>query len=273
MKRIFFLLSLILFSCNQNKRSSNQNAITVESHSGIGDTVLSPAEAFAQSIQNAHNKEDWDKENVVSFKINLKMGGAERLNAHIFSSTNSSKIRIDKKDGSSLYYDGSRVYQSPADAPIESARFDMFTWQYFFAFPFKLRDEGTNWELLEDDTINGITFNRARLTFDNNIGDAPDDWYVVYKEPKSEMLYAAAYIVTLNEEKEKAEEKPHAIVYHNYELFNGIPFATRWTFHNWSLNNGIEDQIGEAIISDIQFITPKKKLFEIPDDAKKIELN
>ncbi len=273
MKKLLLLFSVLLLSCNQNKETSNRNSIHVEPDSAIDIREISPSEAFAESIQKAHNKEDWDKENVVSFKINLKMGGVERLNAHIFSSTNSSRIRIDKNDGSSLYYDGSQVYQSPADAPTESTRFDMFTWQYFFALPFKLRDEGTNWELLEEETVKGLTFNKARLTFDNNIGDAPDDWYVIYQEPKSKMLYAAAYIVTLNNEKEKAEEEPHAIIYHNYRLFNGIPLATRWTFHNWSRENGFGDQIGEAEISDIQFNTPKKGLFEVPENAKKIELN
>jgi hypothetical protein len=272
MKRLLILLSILILSCHQNKETSNQNPIPVEPESGIGDGAVSPAEAFAESIQKAHNKEYWDNEKVVSFRINLKMGGKERLDARIFTSTNSTRIRVDKNNGSSLYYDGSNVYQSPAAASTDGSRFDMFTWQYFFAFPFKLRDEGTNWELLEEETVNGLAFHRARLTFDANIGDAPDDWYVVYKEPKTEMLYAAAYIVTLNEEKQKAEEEPHAIVYSNYQLFNGIPLATRWTFHNWSRENGIEDQIGAAIISDIQFITPKKTLFEVPGDARKIEL-
>jgi hypothetical protein len=270
MKRFVILLSVLILSCNQNKKT--QNALPVEPDSGIGDGAVSPAVAFAENIQETHSKESWDSEKVVSFRIHLKMGGEERLNAQIYTTTNSTRVRVDKNDGTSLIYDGSQVYQSPASAAPEGARFDMFTWQYFFAFPFKLRDEGTNWELLEAETSSGIAFNRAKLTFDNNIGDAPDDWYVVYQEPRSGMLYAAAYIVTLNKEKQVAEEEPHAIVYHNYQLFNGIPLATRWTFHNWSPEKGIEDQIGEAEISDIKFVTPGKDIFQAPDDAQIIEL-
>lgn len=86
------------------------------------------------------------------------------------------------------------------------------------------------------------------------------------------MLYAAAYIDTLNKEKQVAEEEPHAIVYHNYQLLNGIPLATRWTFHNWSPENGIEEQIGEAEKSDIEFIKPGKDIFQASDDAQIIEL-
>lgn len=273
MRHLILLLSLFLFSCNQNPNNSHANTAGAEDEAGGGEVIVSEAEAFAQAIEEAHNKEDWDKEDVVSFRIKLLMGGKERLNARIYTHTNSSKVRVDKSDGTSLIFDGSRVYQSPATAPAYNARFDMFTWQYFFAFPFKLRDEGTNWELLDEEAINGIPFPKGRLTFDAATGDAPDDWYVVYQEPKSEMLFAAAYIVTLNEKKEIAEEEPHAIVYHNYRLYKGIPLATRWTFHNWSRENGIEDQIGEAEISDIQFLTPKQGLFEAPDNAREIGLN
>lgn len=273
MKYLFLFLSLSLLSCNQTSRNTQENQDHKTSRDSVGDNSLTEAEAFARVIEKAHNKEDWVKKEVISFDIRLLMGGEERLNARIQTRTNSSRIRLDKEDGSSLVFDGSGVYQSPASAAGNGARFDMFTWQYFFAFPFKLRDEGTNWDLPEKEMINGIPFERAKLSFDASTGDAPDDWYIVYREPKSGMLYAAAYIVTLNEKKEIAEEEPHAIVYHNYKLYNNIPLATRWTFHNWSSDRGIGDQIGEAEIDNIQFIPYKEERFKAPADSRKIELN
>lgn len=36
----------------------------------------------------------------------------------------------------------------------------------------------------------------AKLTFEKGIGDAPDDWYVVYTDPENNTMQAAAYIVT-----------------------------------------------------------------------------
>ncbi|MCM4159760.1 hypothetical protein FHG64_15550 [Antarcticibacterium flavum] len=268
MKYFLMFLCLLLISCNQ---SSKENPGT--SNLNSYELSLTEAKAFVHSIEEAHNKEDWDKEEIVSFDIQLLMGGEERLKARIYTFTNSSKIRVDKKDGSSLIFDGKRVFQSPAAAPVNGARFDMFTWQYFFAFPFKLSDKGTNWELKEKETMKDISFPKAKLTFDATTGDAPDDWYILYKEPKSNLLYAAAYIVTLNTKKEIAEEEPHAIVYHDYELFKNIPIATRWTFHHWNDTEGIGEQIGEAKIENIEFPTLKRNFFEAPDDSREIELN
>lgn len=212
------------------------------------------------------------QQNAVSFDIVLTMGGSERLNATIISLTNSNGIKLVKKDKTSLVYDGENVFLSPSGSNDERARFDVFTWNYFFNLPFKLTDPGTNWKMLKPTVIKGETFNRGKLSFDNEIGDSPDDWYIIYQEPKSELLYAAAYIVTLGKEVEKAEEDPHAIVYHNYELIDGIPIATKWTFHNWSEENGIEEQIGEAKISKIKFVDRDESFFKEPNNAKRIDL-
>ena len=52
------------------------------------------------------------------------------------------------------------------------------------------------------------------MTFDRGIGDAPDDWYVVYKDNNSDLLAALVYIVTGGGTSvEVAEEDPHTITY------------------------------------------------------------
>lgn len=268
MKKLILLLFLAsILSCNNNKNTS-QDTSTVSQDKDTEEEV-SPAVAYAQEIEQAHNKDEWEQQNAVSFDITLKMGGNEILNGKLTSRTNSGGIRLDRKDNS-LIYDGEQVYISPEDASDERARFHMFTWQYFFSLPFKLTDPGTNWELLEPEAIKGEIFNRGKLSFDTEVGDSPDDWYIVYQGPNSKLLYAAAYIVTLGKEVDEAEKEPHAIVYHDYQLYKGIPIATRWTFHNWSEENGIEDQIGEAVISNIEFRNVNDSIFQKSEDSKEV---
>jgi len=193
------------------------------------------------------------------------------LTAKITSFTNSSRVRVDKKDGSKLIYNGKDVFLSPTNANDKGARFDMFTWNYFFSVPFKLTDPGTNWELLDSLQIDSTSYAAGKLTFGEKIGDAPDDWYVVYQQPETGLLHAAAYIVTLGKTKEKAEENPHVIVYHGYKKVDGIHIATKWTFHNWDKETGIGEQLGEATISNIKFFDAKDDLFAQPKDSKLIE--
>lgn len=269
MKKVIFFLALSTFlACNDNKTKTDNSTENIES---TDSASLSPAENFAQSIEEAHNKSEFQSKEAVSFDIVLTMGGNERLNATITSLTNSKGIRIDKKDGSSIVFNGEDVFYTSEDIAEESAKFDIFSWHYFFGLPFKLTDPGTNWELFESEMVKGEKFNKGKLSFDKGIGDSPDDWYIIYQEPDSGLLYGAAYIVTFNKEREQAEEDPHAIVYHDYKLIEGIPIATKWAFHNWSKEKGFEDQIGEAVISNIRFIDPETDLFRQSENAQMVQ--
>ena len=261
------ILSLISCKNETQNEKDKEEVIMTEPDGGIGDGAVSPAVAFAQGIEKAHNKQDWNDKRAVSFDIQLSFGGQERLNGKVTSLTNSSKIRIDKKGGAQLIYDGNEVYLCPADAEAEGARFDMFTWQYFFAIPFKLTDPGTKWEAMETVQLNGNPYDVGKLSFANNVGDAPDDWYVVYQERKSGLLHAAAYIVTFGTAQDKAEENPHAIVYSEYKVVEGIPVATKWSFHNWSRTTGFGDKIGEASITNVVFFNAEDSLFNEPKNS------
>ncbi len=263
----FAILAFIGCKDETKNDSKKEEVIMTEPNGGIGNGAVSPAVAFAQGIESAHNKADWNNKRAVSFDISLSFGGQERLNGKVTSLTNSSKVRIDKKNGTQLIYDGKEVYLCPSNADAKGARFDMFTWQYFFSIPFKLTDPGTKWESMESVQLNGNPYDVGKLSFENNIGDAPDDWYVVYQERQSGLLHAAAYIVTFGTEQEKAEQNPHAIVYSDYKVIEGIPVATKWSFHNWGKTTGFGDKIGEATISNVVFFEAEDSLFKEPKNS------
>lgn len=256
MKKLLLLLIITsLTSCKQNNRQESEN----------GEDAAS---TFVKSIEAMHNKSSWDDKDAVAFDIELSFNGEQRLDARITSLTNSSQVRVEKKDGTILFYNGEQMFLHPNDAEANSARFDVFAWQYFFALPYKVSDPGTKLEVLEQKRMMGNILKRARLTFDENTGDSPDDWYLLYQESDTGLLHAAAYIVTLGKNIEEAEKNPHAIIYRDYVVESGIPVSTRWTFHNWSEEDGFGEQIGEAVISNISFPNADDALFEEPANSR-----
>lgn len=229
-------------------------------------------EAIVQRIETAHQKDLFLQKHSVSYDLNLTFGGQERLNARVTMRTNSSQIRIDRSDGISLVYDGEKVYQTPDTATYPGARFDIFTWPYFFAIPYKLSDPGTRWLKSEFSSLNDQPYEVFRLEFDQNIGDAPDDWYVVYANPESHLLEVAAYIVTFGQSQDKAEEDPHAIKYENFKMIDGVSIARKWTFWGWDGQKGLTEKLGEATINNLNFFHPDPTIYQKPQNAKVVEM-
>lgn len=270
MKKITLLFNCILLTllgCSGETNSTDKEN-TADERSLPEMTQL----PMIKSMEKAMNVDAFKSHEAVQFDIKLFFGGNLRLEGTITSTTNSDRVRLDKKDGTTLVYDGKKVYQSPADVNYPGARFDMFTWQYFFMAPFKFSDPGTNWEDLEDKNYNGKAQNTAKLTFDKGTGDAPDDWYIAFQDKQTRLLSALAYIVTFNKSQEEAEEEPHAITYHNYKKVDGIPFANEWQFWIWTEEAGFGEKLGKANISNVKFIEPSNDFFELEGTRKEITL-
>lgn len=268
-KLILLFLVLSIFSC---KNTNSEEKISVEPNNGIGDGATPPQPlSFSENIEEAHNKAAFRMNEAVSFDIDLQFGGKQRLKGKVSMTTNSSRVRVDKADGSSIIYDGEHIAMTPESASAEGARFDIFTWQYFFALPFKLTDPGTVWEEGAMKTLDSVQYQTAKLSFKINVGDSPDDWYVIYQDPETKFLKAAAYIVTFNVEKKEAEQNPHAIVYSDFEAVDQVSVARTWSFHNWNESEGFGEKLGEAKISNLQFFTPEADHFKIPKNSKKVE--
>lgn len=260
------LLLIVLVSCKENTKD---NPIPVEPDNGIGNGATPPPVfSFSENIEEAHNKPAFMNQKAVSFDIALSFGGQTRLEGTVSMTTNSTGVRLDKEDGSSAVYDGEQVYLSPVSALPNGIRFDIFTWQYFFALPFKLTDPGTIWDETDKRKLDSLEYETSKLSFMEDIGDSPDDWYVIYKDPETNRLKAAAYIVTYSKDQSEAEEDPHAIVYSDYEVIDNVPFSRKWTFHGWHPEKGLGDKLGEAKISNIKFFDPSDDFFNKPKDSK-----
>lgn len=265
---IFFGLLLMSFSACSNAGDPSSDMAEAASQEEMLPSVM--ALPIVEELEAAHKVKAFKGKQAISFDIELYFRGKKRLGGTIISTTNSDGVRVEKEDGTVLGYDGEQVWLSPAATETGGARFDIFTWQYFFMAPFKFSDPGTNWEALDDMMMDGEAHTTAKLTFDNDTGDAPEDWYIAYKNKRTNLLDAMAYIVTFSKPQEKAEEEPHAISYHNYKEVDGIPIATEWKFWLWTQEKGLFDQLGEAKISNVKFVKVNESTFAAPEDSKEV---
>lgn len=238
------ILSLLLFSCSQKSKTYT----------------------FAQQVEQAHNKKVYQEKKATQFDLLLFFGGKERLNGKLTLTNDSKQGRIQLTSGEEIIFNEDKVYASP-EIDKNKVRFDAFTWAYFFQFPFKLSDPGTTWENL----VTKSHYDTQKLSFKSGTGDAPDDWYIVYADPKTKLIDHASYIVTAYASVKEAEKDPHAIKYSDYIELDGVKIAQNWGFFNWSLEKDLEEKIGEASLKNIKFISLKEDFFSIPDGYQEVK--
>lgn len=203
----------------------------------------------------------------IAYDLDLHFGGSQRFDGRITQSVAMDRIDIDRAaDGMQLRYDGDGVAMigdTAAGEPWPGARFDVFTWPYFFAAPFKLADPGTQWgEVADYPWSEGAPATAAKLTFAAGTGDAPDDYYVVVPGDDG-LVEGMAYVVTFGKGTGAADEAdPHAIVYSDYREVDGVPIAHRWEFHNWNAEDGLgAEVIGYADLADVAWVEAAEESF------------
>lgn len=256
MKKLFILsvtLLLFAFGCQQKKETPKK-------------VVEKPIEKnLSEKIEGAHQKNTFLKKEAISFDAEITFGGKEIFNANITITTGSDLAKITYKNGDEIFVKQQDIFVSPSLTENPGARFHAYTWNYFFLFPYKLNDDGTKWDFNYKTQETNTTLTTAKLSFESNVGDAPDDWYITYTN-KENVLQHVAYIVTLGKTKAAAEADPHAIKYNNYTTIDGVPFATNWEFYEWNNKEGLTNKIGNGNISNIKFVKDFRSNFTVPEN-------
>jgi hypothetical protein len=225
---------------------------------------------FVTETETAHFKNDFLKNDAIQYNIVAYFGTEEWMNGKMTMSTNSENGKIEFKNGSQIIFNGTNVFYSKDIKDASNIRFDAYTIPYFFMLPYKLSDKGTVWTKYQNKEKDSLSFNAKKLSFAKGTGDAPDDWYVVYANKKTNLIERAAYIVTAGVTSQiEAEKNPHAIEYLDYKTINGIPIATKWKFWSWQKGIGLQKELGKAEISNLEFIKTTPDSFKPPVDFLK----
>ena len=225
----------------------------------------------APAIAATHGGDLYAAHAAVSADFDLAFEGMFEMKGHIVFDTPAGRSKITLDNGTTITFDGESATVSPADAPLPAGmgRFHALTWPYFMAAPFKLGDPGA--QLAEVGTQpwdEGNARPAQMLTFGDNVGDAPDDWYLVFSDEQHH-LRGMAYIVTYGQELAEAAKKPHAIVYGGYQDLDGVLLSTRWTFYNWNETDGLNGPVlGTGKFTNVKFVDIDDSTFAHPEDAR-----
>ncbi len=230
------------------------------------------ATQFVGPIEAAHATGDYYKQEAVSAAFDVSFGGSALVSGTMLFDVHVGKARLELDSGTTIVFDGQRCWVSPQDAEVPGppARFHVLTWPYFAAAMHKLRDPGSQ---IADAGVLPLTAQQSlpagKLTFGAGVGDAPDDWYLVFADPTSQRLHALAYIVTYGTAVEEASKQPSIVFYDAYADVQGVPMPTRLTFYFWDAVNGRSaEPKGVMSIRDGRFVQPSADAFVKPAGAR-----
>ena len=177
-------------------------------------------------------------------------------------------------DPTSIYgWDGEEAWIKAKDST--SFTYDTEFWAltplYFSGQPFVLDGEGVNLELLPEIEFQGATQKVVKATYDAGVGSAPDDYYILYINAKTNLVDAFKYIVSYPKYFPDGGHAPEKItVTQGTTTVDGIVFATGFKTY-WSTDDkdGLGEYITKIDVSDISFSpTVEDNFFSKPEGAE-----
>ncbi len=231
------------------------------------------AELYANAVAEAHGAESWFERGPLRFDVEALLGG-QAFRGAFWIEPGGERVRLELDGGVIAVWDGEEAWVSPGPEAFPSARFHLRTIPYLLALPFKLNDPGTRLYVQSPRRFEDDLKSTARLTFDQNVGDTPDDWFLVFTDRETHRLDGLAYIATYFTTAFRAEQDPHAVVFDNFALIGGVRLPRSFKIYRWSEELGVHGQaIGSARLRGMRFVEPSAELFEAPHGALPAPLN
>ena len=252
--RLFFLasLSFLLFACQtkQDQSSADQEASTDEAPSHHMD--------FLTQVFEAHGGyERWSQMKSLSYRKGEEV-----------TVTNLENRKIRVEDGERVIgFDGSTVWVSPDSADASRARFYHNLYFYFYAMPFVVGDPGAYYEELPTRKIKEKTYKGIKVSYEEGVGDASDDNYVLWVDPESNRMEWLMYTVTYRSG--EPNDNYRLIHYKEWGSFNELRLPTQIQWYHFD-GDSIGSERGdpvmftEIVIGDSY---PADSLFSMPEGA------
>lgn len=225
-----------------------------------------------ESIERHGGLEAWFEKEVVDFRFDYRPKEGTRRNTQQQIDLWSSRARHQTTDGAEFGWTGSKAWISPADSdPGVNARFWALTPYYFVAVPFVLGDPGIQLEDAGAQEFEGTMYDTIKVTFEDGVGDAPDDYYVVYFDPESRRVGGLRYVVSYPGFFPDGGHSPEKFMAYDGELIvDGITFAETYRTFEWD-GESEGDVVTETTLSNVSFKPLDSAHFSAPENAKIIE--
>ena len=273
--RVFFVLSvsfLLLFQCTPNREDS---ATAEDLPDAVMDATPSPdwvEERVAASRERLNATEagqriwqameahggltSWYANGPLYFQFNYQpLDDGTPRNTYEVANYWSAQTRHQLVEDTTVQYgwDGQQAWATDTAAIPYNVRFWSLTPYYFVGIPFVLGDPGVSLESLGEDTFEDKTYDLVKVTFGDNVGDAPDDYYVIYVGKDDNRVGAIRYIVSYPGYFPDGGHLPEKLMaYDGAQTVEGIVLPEGYRTFWWK-----EDQVGEHItdidLSEVAF--------------------
>lgn len=244
---------------------------------GVAPAAEGPPESLAlvDAMIEAHGgMERWTSAPTVSWEDEFRRGDAESGQpSRVTVEQGSRRAYIDYPGSEqSMAWDGEKAWSVDWSSPAPP-RFVALLDYHFLNLPWLARDPGVNlsrpgearlWAVPDDPTV----YRTVKITYDEGVGDTPDDYYMLYIDPETDLLKANEYIVTYEALLPEGVEHtpPHLLVYDEYETVASLVVPSHYTIYE-------EGEDGPFVyatcdIRDWSFSRPfDESRMAMPDDA------
>lgn len=251
---ITFLLFIVFsFSHCTNKSSNVQEA---PAHwKNIPEELMKGLDAHG-------GLEMWQRKKTMEFSI--PKGEEQELHQIDLPSR---KVRISHPDYT-IGFDGEEVWITPDREAFgqSSPRFYHNLIFYFFACPFVLADPGINYEVLPQRQLNGKTLDAVKVSYNDGVGDAPDDYYIAHFDAETHEMYLLLYTVTYFNQ--SANENFNALIYDDWTEVGGLKVPQSMKGYKFAADTLGEQRYVRPIDRiEISERSLDPSLFEMPEGA------
>lgn len=225
-------------------------------------TAVTYPESFQKVLEAHGGKDTWDKMNTLSF---TRGTGVTAENHTVDLKSRRSVIEVEGKY--KLGTDGEKIWVSPHrdSFPGKSPRFTHNLHFYFFAVPFVFADPGATVSDGGLKTVDSMEYQVLNVRFGANVGDAPEDQYNMYVDPKTNIVDFITYSVTYFD---KSRATRYNALRYNWEKVNGLLAPKAYDGYKWE-----QDSLGakryESVFDDIQYTIESQEddFFAVPEGA------
>ncbi len=164
-------------------------------------------------------------------------------------------------------WDGEKAWYFPDSAQIPyNTRFWALTPYYFAGMPFVFADEGVSLALEDATAYEGEEYHIVRVTFGENVGDAPDDYYVLYIDQEMFRLTAIRYVVSYpGYFPEGGHTQEKLMTYEGEQEVQGITFPVKHRTFMWEVDGSLGAYVTDTELSEIAFRPDtERSYFEAP---------
>jgi len=293
--KLWIILSAFcILCCNPNKEKKSEGPKNVDEMTKVFSSIP-PKKWIVQRVNNAHNRlaktkegqilwnaiekhgglEHWYSKGPLYFRFNyknLKTGGPDTYQT---VDTWSSKARHQLVSDTTAEYgwDGHKAWKYPYDAILkENPRFWALTPFYFVGVPFVIADQGIQLAYEGEITFEGNTYHQIKVNFGSQVGDAPDDFYVLYIDAKTFRVGGLRYIVSYPGYYEKGKHSPEKhMTYYGEQIIDGILFPESIKTYAWNGKMPQEHMV-DITISDVGFrANTASEYFYAPEGSRFME--